>query len=57
MPGTKEVAEGKRGEVAEGLDDAHDLIMFLGGGLDQHVAPGGQLVQEPPAARPSAGRG
>ncbi len=55
--GAEEVTEGKSGEVAEGLDDAHDVVMLIGGGFDQHVAPGCQLVQEPLAGVHLAARG
>ena len=45
--GMEELAEGKGGEVAQGLDDAHDVIVLGGGGFDQNVAPAGELVEEP----------
>lgn len=43
----EELAEGKGGEVAQGLDDAHDVIMLGGGGLNENVAPAGKLVEQP----------
>ncbi len=43
----EEVTEGEGGEVAEGLDEGHEPVMFLGVDGEDDVAPCGELVEEP----------
>ena len=45
--GIQELPEDEGREVAEGLHDAHQFVVLGGRGLDQHVAPEGELIQEP----------
>lgn len=44
---SEEVPEGEGGEVAEGLDEGHEPVMFRGVDGEDDVAPGGELVEEP----------